>query len=188
MSYGCRRSTRRWARAIAALWAGAVAAACSLAVGSDSLSEGCGEGTKACDGECVSTSDPSVGCGQEACGPCVFDNAVARCNRAECDMAGCRTGYGDCNDDAGDGCEVDTRTDPEHCSECFARCPTPPNGEPDCASGRCVIRRCDEGFKDCNRDFSDGCEIDATSSAEHCGGCDQPCDEGDRCVSGTCEP
>jgi hypothetical protein len=34
---------------------------------------------------------------------------------------------------------------------------------------------CADGSTDCDGDASNGCEADLSSSAEHCGACDQPC-------------
>ncbi len=44
---------------------------------------------------------------------------------------------------------------------------------------------CDAPFDDCNNLESDGCEADLSSSKEHCGACDNPCDG--PCVDGECQ-
>lgn len=43
-----------------------------------------------------------------------------------------------------------------------------------CQANHCVIERCDPGFADCNRDLTDGCEVDL-SRAKSCGACNRVC-------------
>jgi hypothetical protein len=44
-----------------------------------------------------------------------------------------------------------------------------------CSAGRCEVVACDDGWKDCNGDATDGCEADLDANAEHCGACGKPC-------------
>ena len=137
--------------------------ACSLVVSTESLQEGCPAGRKACDGACVSLSDPDFGCDAEGCRPCVIARATARCSEdGVCVVASCQGDFADCNEDgdrAGrDGCEVDTAHDADHCGSCDASPCLVPNGEPDSAGGVCSIRRCSDGYRDCNFEALDGCE------------------------------
>lgn len=137
--------------------------ACSLVVDTAALQEGCPADRKACDGACVSRSDPDFGCNADGCRPCVIARATARCSEeGVCVVASCQGDFADCNSDGdrpgSDGCEVDTAHDPNHCGSCEADPCAVPNGEPDCAGGVCSIRRCNDGYRDCNFDAQDGCE------------------------------
>lgn len=165
-----------------------LAGACSLAVDADELDEGCGAGTKACGAQCVLLSDPEYSCSLPICSPCALGNATSSCGpTGTCVIAGCKVGYADCNKSNDDGCEIATASDPNHCGGCDLPCPVPPQGEQDCANSLCVIRKCDEGFDDCNLAFADGCEVDLLNDDENCGECGLVCDDGTVCVTGVCE-
>lgn len=171
----------------AAMLATSFVAACTLAIGADELDEGCPSGTKACAGACVRLTDPEYACALPICSPCALGNATSACGpTGTCVIAGCKVGYADCNGSSDDGCEVATSADPAHCGGCGLACPTPPQGEEDCASGLCVIRKCDEGFDDCNHAFADGCEVDLTSDDANCGECGFLCGDGTSCAMGAC--
>jgi hypothetical protein len=60
------------------------------------------------------------------------------------------------------------------------------NATPDCASRRCAIRSCNDGFGDCNGDPIDGCETDVLRSPLHCSKCNLACPPGTSCVDGRC--
>jgi hypothetical protein len=157
-----------WARAlIAALFCWLHA--CSLVVGTEALQEGCPADQKACAGRCVSRADPDFGCDADDCRPCVIAQATARCSDGGCVVASCQGEFADCNADGdapdSDGCEIDTAHDPDHCGGCRSVACEVLNGAPDCAGGSCSIRRCNDGYRDCNFDVSDGCESAVASNA-----------------------
>jgi hypothetical protein len=164
-----RRLRRRLVRAG---FAGLLCAipACSLVVGTDALQEGCPADQKACDGRCVSRADPDYGCHADGCRPCVIAQATARCSDGGgCVVASCQGDFADCNADGdradGDGCETDTAHDPEHCGGCDRPTCRIEHGTPDCAGGSCSIRRCNDGYRDCNFDATDGCEAEVAVGA-----------------------
>lgn len=139
----------------------------------------CNDGYADCD------DDTSNGCEQAIdnpshCGACGAQcdkpaHASAGCNDDGCGIGQCDSGYGDCNQDAEDGCEQ-RLTDPMHCGSCDTRCDQLPHIEQSqCENAACVVLRCSEGFADCNGDPSDGCEADL-AGASSCGGCGAACD------------
>ena len=64
------------------------------------------------------------------------------------------------------------------------------NGVSVCLGGRCILAECNEGFRDCDGQPSNGCEGDL-ASIEHCGVCRNACHFDNTlaaCVGGQCEP
>jgi hypothetical protein len=95
-----------------------------------------------------------------------------------------------------DGCEIDIENDEGHCGSCE---PTDcheqvANAQSTCSRGNCTISRCTDGFKDCNLDDEDGCEVEIRNDDQNCGGCtgrddaDFRCEPGATCQDGTCIP
>lgn len=113
------------------------------------------------------------GCGN-ACG---LPNALTSCNSGLCELAGCEADFQNCDGNPATGCEVNITTDPANCLGCGSVCSfqnagatcsaTPPLG--------CAMGSCNAGFGDCNVSAADGCETSLSTSAAHCGACNQPC-------------
>lgn len=172
---------------------------CSLTIDEDELG---GEHLLDCPGSekectvqgvptCVGLDDPLYGCAAESCMPCNLPNATAVCgSTGECVKATCHPSYEDCNEMPSDGCEEPLNRSVDHCGACYTPCQPLPHAEVSCGSGHCYIRRCVEGYLDCNRKAGDGCEVDARDP-DHCGECGEPCGGvccyPDRCCDGVCE-
>jgi hypothetical protein len=164
-----------------------ILSACILIVDTDPLNEGCESGFKACDGECVSKSDPEYGCGSKTCQPCVLPDATSICDSdGECAVAACVGRHEDCNRNSEDGCEVNLDTDVDHCGACDAPACEVAGAIPACARGECAIRKCRDGFKDCNRDSQDGCEVNVREDPNNCGACATVCADAGACQDGGC--
>jgi hypothetical protein len=148
--------------------------ACLAGCADDSRCAGLGMGAnlRCCSGACVDvTSDPS-NCG--ACGaPCSSSNAIDSCVSGSCVTSGCRAGFGDCNHDPGDGCEVNLGHDPANCGACGTTCHAD-HASTGCSLG-CYLHACDFGWDDCNQTAADGCEMNVLSDPKNCGGCGQSC-------------
>jgi len=152
----------------------------------------CATGFADCDG------NPSNGCEVDTttsaahCGACARvcnpPNAMASCAMGQCTIATCSTGFGDCDNNATNGCETDTRTSSMHCGACGTSCPGAPNAVPACALGTCALT-CTAGFADCDGDATNGCEADTRVSTAHCGGCGRTCTAPNStltCMASTC--
>ncbi len=118
----------------------------------------------------------------------------------------CQAFYGDCNGDVKDGCETNLKTDSENCGVCGNACPP----ESECAGGKCVEtcdeteQRCDEAcvkfatahmksctvcendYLNCDKNISNGCEVEKLTDPNNCGSCGNVCGAEKRCVKGKC--
>ncbi|MGC4066763.1 MAG: hypothetical protein QM784_19430 [Polyangiaceae bacterium] len=173
---------------------------CTVAFDLSSMSAGCGDGQKDCNGDCVPNNDPLKGCAAKDCNPCdVPEHGYSRCSKnGQCESGHdtCFAPWKDCNNDGGDGCEVNTATDINHCSDCNRpACDggiAPAHADAACigdsdAAEHCAIASCTRGWADCNRKVGDGCEVDLKTSDSDCGTCGNACDEQQRCVDGICQ-
>lgn len=100
----------------------------------------------------------------------------------------CHPRYADCDETLSNGCEVDLTDDLLHCGGCGDVCGVTggaPHQTAACVDGACALG-CEAGWGDCNSAFTlpDGCEIDLSRAAAHCGVCHNPCDGA--CVDGRC--
>ena len=150
-------------------------------------------------------SDP-LNCGR--CGlACETGNATPSCLGGRCIIGSCPEGMFDADRTIENGCEYacvptearvevcdgdardedcDTRidegfdleTDLQHCGACNRPCVIE-NGIGICNDGTCELGGCDEGWVDADGDWTTGCELQCTPSAqgfEQCNGIDDDCD------------
>ena len=151
--------------------------------------ERCNDADDDCDGavdEDFDLSSDPQNCG--ACMmACMLPSATESCSAGACTIASCEPGFGDCNDDASDGCEVDVRSSPAHCGGCGNACALE-HATASCTDGACAIESCDAGFDDCDGDPSNGCETPLDTLTD-CGACGVSCSVTGgtaSCESGTC--
>jgi hypothetical protein len=161
----------------------------AVSSGGHACTDGCGASVL-CGASCVDTASDPLHCGgcDVACPTAV--NATPTCTAGTCALA-CNAGFGDCDMEAGTGCETSTATDVTSCGSCGNACPIPPHADATCSMGACGYR-CRPGHADCNGMASDGCEVDLGSDVDHCGACENRCAVSGSiaaiaCVSGACE-
>jgi hypothetical protein len=154
--------------------------------------QACDAGWADCDGNpangCESnpTTDPNNcgGCGTK----CDATNGTPGCSGGKCGIV-CFGGFGDCNGNPADGCEVGLKYDAANCSACGNVCPSA-GGVPACTNGVCGIGTCPSGFGECDNNAANGCETNITSDPANCGGCGKPCpavaNGTPSCSAGTC--
>ncbi|MBL8683386.1 MAG: hypothetical protein JNK05_29730 [Myxococcales bacterium] len=147
----------------------------------------CPGGQTCCTDACIDTQTNSANCG--ACGTmCNIPNAEPSCSMGRCAVGRCSGNFGDCDNNAMNGCETDTGSSAAHCGRCGNPCPVPPNATATCAAGMCGFR-CNDGFADCNMNAADGCEVDLRTSVGNCGRCGTMCAVANgvpACVAGMC--
>jgi hypothetical protein len=100
----------------------------------------------------------------------------------------CQAPHADCDNNPANGCEVDTDTDPQHCGGCAIACAFP-NANVGCAGGKCTLTSCVNGFSDCNKNPTDGCEAALATDPKNCGACGNVCPMGGNgasCMNGVC--
>jgi len=156
-------------------------------------------GVAECDtgfGDC--DADPSNGCetsldGADSCGSCstacMFAQGVPQCAAQTCVLDGCDMGYGDCDTDSENGCEINLNTDVDNCGACGRACDTGNSGVMfRCNAGQCQVSTCPAGLEDCDGDASNGCETSVRTLTD-CGSCGASCSftEGSAdCSTGSC--
>ena len=146
-----------------------------------------------CDGDVSNGCETKLrtvdNCG--ACGSvCALAGGSSTCVTGKCLIDVCEPGRADCNADPSDGCETDLST-LDNCGACDCPC-DPPNAVGACEEGECVIETCLPEYGDCNDDPLDGCEINIHQNVDHCGGCEEPCENAHvssrACSDGLCKP
>jgi Stigma-specific protein, Stig1 len=117
--------------------------------------------TNGCETNTMTSTEHCGGCGL-ACAPA---HATGTCITGTCHISMCDAGYGDCNNNAFDGCETQLNTT-QHCGGCGVQC-NPIHATGTCSTGTCEIAACNAGYFDCNGNPADGCECPGTGC---CGG------------------
>ncbi len=97
----------------------------------------CDHGFASCDFLDINGCETSIfsldNCG--ACGvACDLDHASESCDTGACLVLECDLGWGDCDSDSANGCEIDSLSDPENCGHCGNLCDTGYH----CQDGGCV--------------------------------------------------
>lgn len=175
-------------------YCGSCSNVCGSANGTPGCSGGvcsiaCTAGYGNCDGnfsngcESILTSDAS-NCG--SCGThCTYANASGVCSSSACAMGTCNTGYGNCDGNTANGCEVALNT-VSNCGTCSNVCGAT-NATPTCSAGACS-EACSPGYGNCNGLASDGCEV-VLNTVSNCGTCTTVCSYANAtpvCSSGAC--
>ncbi|MDP3274949.1 MAG: MXAN_6577-like cysteine-rich protein [Deltaproteobacteria bacterium] len=127
-----------------------------------------------CSGVCINTTTNTSHCG--ACNNMcpVPANATAGCTASVCGIGACRTGFGNCDGNAANGCEVNLPSDRANCGACGNVCPVGAS----CTAGVCA---CPLGTVNCG-----GACVNVSSDTNHCGACGVVCPGLQVCATGVC--
>lgn len=139
----------------------------------------CDPGYEDCNGNrndgCETHTDSDLancgGCNKK----CDFANASETCQAGACTFGQCDKNWGNCDGDLENGCETNFLVDALHCGRCNSPC-TFPHGIGICSNGGCQLAGCEPGYKDCDGDPRNGCEVHIASDLGHCGDCNKTCD------------
>ncbi|MBX3213873.1 MAG: hypothetical protein KF850_17675 [Labilithrix sp.] len=141
-----------------------------------------------CNGRLEDGCETPVGTTQD-CGGCGdVCPAGASCANGKCTT--CGPGEVICN-----GICADLTRNDYHCGACSAACVRQPPGFPPagrnayygCEASTCDSYKCTSPWADCNKDRTDGCEVNIGNDTQNCGACGTKCAAGEICVSGTCQ-
>ncbi len=157
----------------------------------------CAEGFSDCDDDRANGCEKSVASDVNNCGMCgkvcQAGNGTPWCVQGRCGVSSCPPGFGDCNGNPDDGCEIDLRSDENNCQSCGNLC-LAANGTAECTSSACRIASCANGFDNCNagtaQGYSDGCETATSGNVAHCGRCNNACaiaNATPKCETGSCK-
>jgi len=138
----------------------------------------CNAGYADCDDDRANGCEKHTDADADNCGTCgkvcAAGNGTPWCNQGKCGVSSCPAGFGDCNADPSDGCEVDLTRDVDNCKKCGSAC-VAANGTAVCAASICKIGSCDATHADCSGGYTDGCETNIATDANNCGACNKAC-------------
>ncbi len=137
------------------------------------MSRPCPAGQGCCGGACADTQTNIANCG--GCDVrCSVPNAAPVCRGGVCGLGSCTAPFANCDGDASNGCETDTRTSLSACGACGSPCGPRPNARASCEMGMCRYT-CTGSFGDCDGNPANGCETDLGTTPSHCGMCGRAC-------------
>lgn len=133
----------------------------------------------ACGNACVNVFTDRKNCG--VCGRACRDGEI--CMDGRCGPACAGNGTTLCDDRC-----IDLDTDMDNCGACGAECETLlPNAKGSlCSGGECILSGCKTDYADCDKAFSNGCEVYLRNDAANCGSCGNRCPSGQVCYNRKC--
>ena len=155
---------------------------CNLTVG-----DGCEVNSASNQTHCGSCTGPEANCNT------VYPSASAHCANSGCVFDGCATDYANCDTVASNGCEVNSKTDKNHCGNCSTVCAATGASSTSCNAGACAPV-C-TGTKIFCSNPQNGCVIESATDAANCGSCGKVCDSSavahvssNACLAKVCKP
>lgn len=152
----------------------------------------CSTGYANCDNNIANGCEANLQTSTSTCGSCIsscsYPNAAPGCSAGICLLNSCTTGFGNCDNNNVNGCEVNLQTNANNCNTCGNSC-SYTNAQALCASGQCALGTCNSGYGNCDSINTNGCESNLQTSALHCGSCTATCSYANAaglCVSSAC--
>lgn len=114
------------------------------------------------------------------CGSCDNECVEVSCDNGSCSELECEDEDADCDGEPENGCETPLGTNTD-CGFCGDECPELPDDDfphaatAGCFEGECRISQCEQGYRDCNNIYNDGCEIRVSDDEDNCGECGLSC-------------
>lgn len=164
----------------------------------------CPAGQTLCGSTCVNLQNDPNNCGfcNDVCKP---NNDTPACVSGACSVLSCSPGFANCNNNAIDGCEVNTTNDPNNCGGCGIACISgqsctnsacvgSPIGGPCSSNAACASNICDFVTSTCVGNLcvdqrKDGAETDIDCGGGTCATCavGQSCLNNSDCTSNACD-
>jgi hypothetical protein len=139
---------------------------------------GCFGSFRDCDNNVVDGCETDISSNTSNCGACgsfcFVQNGFPVCGGGTCQVGGCNNGFANCDNNPGDGCEVNLSNNSANCGTCGHFCSLP-NATSVCSGGVCFPTSCNSGFADCDNNPFDGCEVDLSNNNANCGQCGHFC-------------
>jgi hypothetical protein len=160
-------------------------ATCELANAIAECSQGvcaikaCFNGFDDCDEEDVNGCETSLNTLSD-CGSCGNECVGVSCRSGRCSELECEEDTADCDGETENGCETTLGTNTD-CGFCGDACPELPDADfphasaAGCFEYECRISQCEQGHRDCNNIYNDGCETDVANDENNCGECGLSC-------------
>ncbi len=160
--------------------------------------EACSTGFGDCDRNAANGCETNLSTSVNNCGACgnacSEANGTPSCTGGQCVIASCNAGWADCDHNAANGCETNLSSDQQNCGACGSVC-SANNATGACSAGICAIT-CNQGWGNCDGNFSNGCETNLVTSVNNCGACGVVCSaanavsacSGGACTIASCSP
>jgi len=153
----------------------------------------CNTGFMDCNGNSADGCEVNITADPNHCNDCskvcVGTNGSAICTNGVCGI-NCSTGFGNCDDDATNGCEVNLAHDVLHCGGTCATavvCPTTGGNNRVCNGGICGFDSCTAPLATCSTGGT--CGTNLSNDVNNCGACSTKCSFNNAaasCVSSVC--
>jgi hypothetical protein len=153
----------------------------------------CNQGFGDCDNNPANGCEVNLQNNTSNCGfcgnTCSEANGTPSCAGGACQVAVCNSGFADCDQNPSNGCEINTRIDPNNCGSCGTEC-SAANGTSSCTNGTCSISSCASGYANCDNQAFNGCEVHIAVDPNNCGSCGHACSglnvAAETCTAGSC--
>ncbi len=176
---------RTFQSSLATIVASLTLAACSAAEPAGSGEDGTGQGTPGAGGSGTGAGGGATGGGGSATSTGTGTGTGTGAGGSGSGGGGtCAAFTGDCNGNAGDGCETNLASDVKNCGACGTTCPAGGGAAAACTAGVCGLG-CEKGTGDCDKGAANGCEADLLGDPKNCGACGVDCGA-QPCVQGAC--
>jgi hypothetical protein len=155
-----------------------------------------------CNGAVTDGCETNTATNRNRCGGCtgastncdtLFANASGQCMNSMCSLTTCATNYSNCDSVGSNGCEINLKTDVNHCGTCTTVCSSSGATSTSCASGTCAPK-CTGTRLFCSNP-ENGCPIDGATDEANCGGCGKICSSAaaahvssNNCQASACQP
>ncbi len=140
----------------------------------------CTTGFGNCDGDAANGCETSLTDNVSNCGTCgrtcTATNGTPSCTAGACGLASCNAGFGNCDNNAANGCETTTSDDRNNCGACGNRC----DNNAICFAGVCRSV-CSSPLIVCNNTC-----VNPVTDINHCGACGTACPTAPANATGTC--